>query len=169
MEELKKTIIRITQNGGRLRVRRNPRYGLLDELFGREIKDAYFLTGIDDRGRLFSVAGSPEFLNRCLIDLNPEDVMSREAKKVNTPEGEGWQMWETGFGSSISPVFKTQEGLAKWLADTKASSCGDCTATYDEWLAMIKQGWAPSAIVDGKGLRSGVEAANDNSYPGVRR
>lgn len=71
MDELKKTIIQITKKGGRLRVRKNPKLGLLDELFGREIKDAYFLTGVDDRGRSYDVAGSPEFLNRCLCESCP--------------------------------------------------------------------------------------------------
>ncbi len=76
----------------------------------------------------------------------------------------GWQMWETtSEGSPISPVCDTPEELARWLADNGASSFADSTATYEQWLAMIGQGWAPSAILTQDGLRSGVEAATDAS------
>ena len=53
--------------------------------------------------------------------------------------GNGYQLWETtSEGSPISPVFETPEGLAKWLADTDASSFGPQTATYDKWLRFIR-------------------------------
>jgi hypothetical protein len=74
------------------------------------------------------------------------------------PKGEGWQMWEdTSEGSPISPVFETPEELAQWLTDTKASSFGDMSATYEEWLNMINRGWAPSMVYTSeKGIQSGV-------------
>jgi hypothetical protein len=79
--------------------------------------------------------------------------------EVKIPEGKGWQMWEDcTAGSPISPVFKTPEELARWLADTKASSFGDFTATYEQWLSAINRGWTPSAVIDQDGIRSGVEA-----------
>jgi hypothetical protein len=74
--------------------------------------------------------------------------------------GEGWQMWETcSEGSPMSPVFDTPEKLAQWLADTRASSFGSMTSTYEEWLKMIKgPGWSPSAFMSSeKGFISGVE------------
>ncbi len=75
------------------------------------------------------------------------------------PIGEGYQMWETtSEGSPISPVFSTPEELAHWLADNKASSFGGNTASYIQWLNMIKgPGWAISAIMTDKGISSGVE------------
>ena len=80
---------------------------------------------------------------------------------VEVPEGDGWQMWETcSEGSPISPVFTTPKKLAKWLADNNASSFGSMTATEEEWLAMIKEGWCPSAVSNGNILMSGVEAAS---------
>ena len=76
----------------------------------------------------------------------------------------GWQMWETtSEGSPISPVCKTPEALAAWLADNGASSFGSCTATYDQWLRMIKAGWAPSAVLSSKGMQSGVEFVGGGS------
>lgn len=70
----------------------------------------------------------------------------------------GLCMYETcSEGTPISPVFRTPEELARWLADNGASSFGDMTATYDQWLSVCRGGWAPSAVVDGSGLRSGVE------------
>lgn len=78
--------------------------------------------------------------------------------QVGPPQGDGWQMWETTTeGSPISPVFATPEELAQWLADTGASSFGKMTASYKDWLTMIKEGWAMSAAVSSRGLESGVQ------------
>jgi len=68
-------------------------------------------------------------------------------------------MYETtSEGTPISPAFATPEELAQWLADNGASSFGSSTASYESWLRVAKGGWAPSAIMDQNGLRSGVEA-----------
>lgn len=95
------------------------------------------------------------------LELTSYDCPIFEIK--DPPKGKGWQMWETtSEGSPISPVFETTEELARWLADTDASAFGGQTATYEQWLGMIQgPGWAPSAIADSKGLRSGIEAAAD--------
>ena len=50
-----------------------------------------------------------------------------------------YQMYETcSEGTPISPICETPEELARWLADNKASSFGDRTATYEQWLHMIQ-------------------------------
>ena len=69
-----------------------------------------------------------------------------------------YMMYETtSEGTPISPACETPEELARWLADNKASAFGKSTATYDQWLNMISgPGWAPSAVMDVEGLRSGV-------------
>lgn len=68
-----------------------------------------------------------------------------------------FMMYETcSDGTPISPAFETPEELAHWLADTGASAFGDMTATYEQWLATIHAGSAPSAVIDETGLRSGV-------------
>lgn len=70
-----------------------------------------------------------------------------------------YMMYETtSEGSPISPAFATPEELAQWLVDNGASSFGSSTASYEAWLRIAKGGWAPSAIMDQSGLRSGVEA-----------
>ena len=74
-----------------------------------------------------------------------------------------WQMYEdTSEGTPISPVMETPETLARWLADNGASSFGNDTATYEQWLSMIRRGWAPSAMMtvfpQGAVMQSGVEA-----------
>lgn len=82
---------------------------------------------------------------------------------IPVPEGPAYQMWETvSEGSPISPAFMKPEELAHWLADNKASAMGSETATYEQWLATIKAGWAPSMVIDSKGLRSGVASMADN-------
>ena len=82
-------------------------------------------------------------------------------KPSEPPNGDGWQMWETtSEGSPISPVFASPEDLASWLASNGASSFGSLTASYDEWLAMIMQGWAISAVACNGELVYGVEACS---------
>lgn len=80
------------------------------------------------------------------------------------PESERthYQMYESiTEGTPISPVMETPEALARWLADNKASAGPYATATYDQWLAMIKAGSSVgSFVIDctiGK-IMSGVEA-----------
>ena len=66
---------------------------------------------------------------------------------------------DTSEGTPISPAFATPEELARWLADTGASSLGSNTASYEGWLRVAKGGWAPSAVSIGGGpLVSGVDA-----------
>lgn len=77
------------------------------------------------------------------------------------PESEKthYMMYEdTSGGTPISPAFPTPEELARWLADTGASSFGSNTATYEQWLRIAQGGWAPSAVYTPQtGLFSGVE------------
>lgn len=76
------------------------------------------------------------------------------------PESERthFQMYEICTkGTPISPVMDSHENLARWLADTGASACGNMTATYEQWLATIKAGWAPSMAIVGGEIKIGVE------------
>lgn len=77
------------------------------------------------------------------------------------PTGDAWQLWETtSEGSPMSPPCQTPEALARWLTDNGASTFGSSTADYVTWLRFIVgPGWAPSAVSDAAGFRSGVEAA----------
>lgn len=69
------------------------------------------------------------------------------------------QMYETTTeGTPISPVMKTPEELARWLADNNASAFGSNTATYEQWLDTIRAGGCVSAVMIGGQLISGVEA-----------
>jgi hypothetical protein len=93
---------------------------------------------------------------------SPENKrLAEKWERQEPPAGDGWQMWETtSEGSPMSPVFDAPEKLARWLADTNASSFGDSGATYEQWLGMIAgPGWAPSGVRSpSTGLVSGVEA-----------
>ena len=72
------------------------------------------------------------------------------------------QMYEsTSEGTPISPVMETPEQLARWLADTGASAFAGMTATYEQWLAVARGGFAPSAYVTASGLQSGVALAKE--------
>jgi len=78
---------------------------------------------------------------------------------LDPPTGKGYQLWETtSEGSPMSPVFAKPESLALWLVKNNASAFGSMTLPYEKWLAFIQKGGsAPSAVLDEKGLRSGVE------------
>lgn len=74
-------------------------------------------------------------------------------------EATHYQMYEnTTEGTPISPVFATPEEVARWCADNGASACGSMTATYDEWLAKARGGYAPTFVIENGVLRSGVAA-----------
>ena len=78
-----------------------------------------------------------------------------------------FQMYEdTSEGTPISPVMPDEESLAHWLADNKASAFGNFTASYEEWLATIKAGYAVGMILDNRGMRSGVEFEGDKEKNG---
>jgi len=67
-------------------------------------------------------------------------------------------MYETTTeGTPISPALATPEELARWLVDNKASAFGGQTASYEGWLRVCNGGYAPSAVMDARGLRSGVD------------
>ena len=76
-----------------------------------------------------------------------------------------YQMYEnTSEGTPKSPPMETPELLAQWLADNNASTFADHTTTYEKWLAMIKEGYAPSLVMTissngAKSMQSGVEFA----------
>jgi len=91
------------------------------------------------------------------VDPDPADYMPvwPESEKTHL------QMYETVTeGTPLSPVMDTPEKLARWLADNNASASGHMTATYEDWLAMVRRGWAPSGVLTPSGFISGVEACN---------
>jgi hypothetical protein len=74
------------------------------------------------------------------------------------------QMYETtSEGTPISPVMDTPEALARWLADNNASAFANMTATYEQWLATINRGFAPSAVIAHGPMESGVAALADDA------
>ena len=73
-----------------------------------------------------------------------------------------YQMYETtSEGSPISPVMESPEELAQWLVDNAASSFAGQTASYDAWLRIAQGGWAPTAVMQGGVIESGVEALKE--------
>jgi hypothetical protein len=67
-----------------------------------------------------------------------------------------WQMYEEiTEGTPISPVFATPEELARWLSDNKVSAFADTTASYTQWLSLIRQGPSCSGAFTSEGGRAG--------------
>lgn len=83
---------------------------------------------------------------------SPEAKARHEAwEQVEPPAGEGWQVWETvSEGSPITAVFSTPEALAQHLSTVGTAWKRDTLPTYEQALAFVTDGWAPSAmVVDG--------------------
>lgn len=87
----------------------------------------------------------------------PEEYMPSWTEE----EADHLMMYEnTSEGTPISPVFKTAEKLARWLADNRASAFAHMPATYEQWLTTIGLGSAPSAVITyGGPMISGVAAS----------
>ena len=87
------------------------------------------------------------------------DYMPNWTTRINTQ----YIMYETTTeGTPISPAFSTPEKLAKWLEANKASAFANRTASYEEWLSMIKSMKSvPSAVTSSDGVKSGVEAFSE--------
>jgi len=118
-------------------------------------------------------AGAPKWKPKCASALecasytewsgprpSPDDYMPA------FPEGTATMlmMYEnTSEGTPISPAFDAPEKLASWLADNNASAFGGMTATYEQWLATCKSGWAPSMVMQGGTMQSGVEFTGSRS------
>lgn len=81
-----------------------------------------------------------------------------------------YMMYEdTSEGTPISPAFPTPEELAKWLAENNASCFADMTATYEEWLSMIKgSGYSVAMVAHDGIIESGVKfQARQDAEPKV--
>ena len=73
-----------------------------------------------------------------------------------------YQMYETtSEGTPISPVFATPEALATWLANTRASSFANMSATYEQWLKVCLGDRAVSMVISYGKMQSGVEAQGE--------
>lgn len=102
--------------------------------------------------------GLQEAIEWCGNPPNINDFMP------NWPESERthYMMYEdTSEGTPISPAFATPEELARWLADTGASSFGSDTASYESWLRVANGGFACSAIVIGGVMQNGVDGLTE--------
>ena len=119
---------------------------------------------VETRGKRLGVYGLCE---SCKGDgniwLSPEyQEKADKWERTEPPEGDWWQVWETvSEGSPISPPFATPEELARHMATTRWGA--DQGTSYEQWLKFIKgPGWAPSMVISGGVIRSGVEAVGDN-------
>ena len=98
------------------------------------------------------------------LDNNPPNYGRDVMPQWPDAERTHYQMYESVTeGTPISPVMETPEALAHWLADNKASAGPYATATYDQWLAMIKIGSSVGSFVmdcAAGEIMSGVEAVS---------
>ena len=98
------------------------------------------------------------------LDNDPPNYGCDVMPQWSGSERTHYQMYESVTeGTPISPVMETPEALAHWLADNEASDGPYATATYDQWLAMIKVGSLAGSFVMNRStgeIVSGVEAVS---------
>jgi hypothetical protein len=128
-------------------------------VFGHDSLDAW--AAVKKLGKL---AGLPDGWGTCAHcggdGVDPANKAAYDAwEPTEPPEGEGYQIWETvSEGSPISPVFATPEELARYMAGKRWGA--DDGSSYETWLKFITgPGWAPSMVMDAKGIHTGPEAA----------
>lgn len=87
--------------------------------------------------------GVPDTCDRCKGEgrLWPSQDVKRQSEewtRLEPPQGDGFQLWETtSEGSPISPVFATLEELCKWAEDG-ATTFGDHKTQKEEWMRMLE-------------------------------
>lgn len=85
-------------------------------------------------------------------------IESKEARETwleeEPPWGDGWQVWENvSEGSPISPVFASAELCAHWVAGKENTS-------IENARIFVEHGWAPSLVMVGDQLMTGIQAGN---------
>lgn len=83
-------------------------------------------------------------------------------ESTEPPTGDGWQLWETvSEGSPISPVFASDEGLARWMTENHCTVSGPMR-DLESALRFVRAGWAPSMVVSPEaGVVDGVTWVGD--------
>ena len=80
---------------------------------------------------------------------------------ISPPKGDGWQLWQTVSDGPISPVFDTPEELIDFMAAPGERE--RITPWAQGWPRDVAErfvrgpGWAPSFVMAGGSLMSGVE------------
>ncbi len=127
--------------------------------FGHDSSDAYI--AVKKLGELAGLSKDWCTCAHCDGDgIDPVNKAEYVAwQSTEPPAGPGYQIWETvSEGSPISPVFTTPEELAHYMSTHRWG--GDTEGDYKTWLHFINgPGWAPSMVVDEKGIRTGADAA----------
>ena len=107
-------------------------------LFGHDAINRHIL--IEARAKRLGVYGKCPVCNGEGTILQPDEAVRKlyeEWEKVEPPEGEGWQLWETtSEGAPTSPVFASAEELAEWCEDN-ATIFADEKTTKENWLSMF--------------------------------
>lgn len=63
-------------------------------------------------------------------------------EEYGPPKGEGFQLWSTTTeGHPMTPVFKSLEELCEYCEKEKVSVFGSSTATKEEWMKMLDDGF----------------------------
>lgn len=97
----------------------------------------------------------------------PKREYYRTGKWAFKPEEATWYMMyeDTSEGTPKSPACATPEEVARYCADNGVSSFGGMTATYEQWLSVACGRWAPSMVISGGKMMSGVEATEVLAIP----
>lgn len=105
----------------------------------------------------------PHCKGKGILFPSPEAQQKYENWKQQQPSiGWGWQLWETvSEGSPVTPVFRTAEELAEYLAkEDVRKEGGDYQRLYQNWLKLVHAGWMPSMMLSSEGVATGADLAD---------
>ena len=77
--------------------------------------------------------------------------LHEEWERSEPPIGEGYQMWETcSEGSPVTPVFESLDKLCDYIVENKVSWFGRTTASKEDWMSALSEGYAGTMIATKK-------------------
>ncbi len=107
----------------------------------------------------------PDLYERTLYAYSSFESQSPDPESYRRPfasEPTHYQVYETvSEGTPVSPVFATTDEMIDWLTTVPMGGVNETPLSRDAAAKFVEYEYAPSFIVDARGLRTGVEALGD--------
>ncbi len=126
----------------------------------REWVDGWEAWNRGERPSYYVVADYPDGISFAEWDGGPP-ALDAYRPQWTEDERTHFQFYETvSEGTPLSPPMPSLEMLATWLTENQ-DEWGEGPRTKEQAEAFCKSGWAPSFVMDGRGIRPGLEALVD--------
>jgi len=107
----------------------------------------------------------PDWYERTFYAYSTHESRSPDPESYRRPfvsEPTHYQVYETvSEGTPVSPVFATTDEMIDWLTSVPMGGVNEVPLSRKAAAKFVEYEYAPSFIVDARGLRTGVEALED--------